>query len=148
VRAVILSLLLLAGAAFAQEAPASRFLAVDVFLDSPMPVAAWQFELTETRGMMQVVGIENGESTVYGDAPYYDREAVRLGTADRIVVADFSLADEDQLPSGRIRVATVHVMLSGEAQPDFEVTLVTANSFGGQTIGAAISLDAPNGREQ
>ena len=147
-RAVFLSLLLLAGTAFSQQAPAGRFLAVDVFLDSSIPVAAWQFELTEANGMMQVVGIENGESSAYGDAPYYDREAVRMGTADRIVVADFSLADEDELPSGRIRVATIHVMLSGEAQPDFEVTLVTANSFGGQTIGAAISLDAPNGREQ
>ena len=147
-RTVLLSLLLIAGATLAQETPAGRFLAVDVFLDSPIPVAAWQFELTETIGMMKVVGIEAGDSAVFGDAPYYDREAVRLGTADRIVVADFSLADEDELPSGRIRVATIHIMLSGDAQPEFEVTLVTANSFGGQTIGAAISLDAPNGREQ
>ena len=146
-RAVGLSLLVIAGAAFAQEAPAGRFMAVDVFLNSPMPVAAWQFELTEANGMMKVVGIENGESAVFGDAPYYDREAVQLGTADRIVVADFSLADESELPSGRIRVATIHMMLSGEDSPQFVVNLVTANAFGGQSIGAAISLDAPTGRE-
>lgn len=147
-RAVFLSLLLIAGTVFAQDDDAVRFQAIDIFLDSPAPVAAWQFELTETSGAMKVVGVENGDSAVFGDAPYYDREAVQLGTADRIVVADFSLADETELPRGRIRVATVHVMLSGDDQPEFNVNLVTTNSFGGQTIEAVISLDAPNGREQ
>jgi len=40
---------------WAQPVERSRFAVVDVYVDSNAPVAAWQFELRERRGLMQVV---------------------------------------------------------------------------------------------
>ncbi|MXY57494.1 MAG: hypothetical protein F4Y41_14055 [Gammaproteobacteria bacterium] len=123
-----------------------RFVPVDVFLDSPEPVAAWQFELKDRNAGMTVVGVENGGSDVFGRAPYYDREAVNRGEADRIIVADYSLAEESALPSGRIRVATLHLMIEGDA--DLELELVAANTADGRTIEAAsVSLEETQTRE-
>lgn len=124
----------------------ARFMPVEVFLDSPEPVAAWQFELKDRNASMKVVGVENGDSDVFQPAPYYDRDAVTKGEARRIVVADYSLAEESKLPSGRVRVATLHLMLDGEA--DFELNLVTANTADGRPIEAAtVSLQETQTRE-
>jgi len=123
-----------------------RFATVDVYLDTNAPLAAWQFELTEANGLMTVVGVENGQSQAFGDAPYYDLEAVSRGGADRIVVADFSLAGESSLPRGTTRIATVHVELTGSAEPDYRVRLIAAGDAAGRAIEAAISLQAQNGR--
>lgn len=147
-RSVIVSLLLCGSACFAQDDQGVRFAAVDVYLDSPAPVAAWQFELQDNNGLMTVVGVENGASSAYPRAPYYDRDAVQAGTADRIIVADFSLAERAALPSGRIRIATIHVMLTGSGAPDFVLRLVTANNFDGQVIDASIGLEYATGSEQ
>ena len=135
---------LLAVAAIPGEAP--RFVPVEVYLDSPEPVAAWQFELADRNASMKVVGVENGDSDAFGRAPYYDGDAVRRGDAERIVVADYSLAEESRLPSGRIRVATVHVML--EAEADFEIKLVAAATQDGRPIDASISLQTQQTRER
>ena len=131
----------------AQNETKVRFVAVNVYLDSTQPVAAWQFELADQNGLMKVVGVENGDSAAFSRAPYYDREAVQLGTADRIVVADFSLADSSQLPSGHARIATVHLMLSGAGEPAFKLELVTAVTHDGEVIDASISLESPTGSE-
>ncbi len=125
-----------------------RFAAVDVYLDSTEPVAAWQFELGDRAGIMKVVGVEQGDSPAYARAPYYDREAVRLGKADRIIVADYSLADAVELPSGRVRLATVHLMLDGDDDADFNLLLVTATTYDGVVTDARISLDVRTGSEQ
>jgi hypothetical protein len=124
----------------------ARFGVVDVYVDSAEPLAAWQFELRERHGTMQVVGVENGESASYDTAPYYDRTAVARGAADRIVVASFSLRPAAELPVGRARVATVHVRLVGDANPDYELRLVAAGAADGRPIDAAISLDTRVGR--
>lgn len=124
-----------------------RFTAVDVYLDSTEPVAAWQFELGDRAGVMKVVGVEQGDSPAYARVPYYDREAVRLGDADRIIVADYSLADVIELPSGRVRIATVHLMLSGDDDADLNLLLVTATTYDGVVTDARISLDVRTGSE-
>jgi len=125
-----------------------HFTAVDVYLDSAEPVAAWQFELGDRAGVMKVVGVEQGDSPAYARAPYYDREAVRLGKADRIIVADYSLADVAELPSGRVRLATVHLMLNSDDDADLDLLLVTATTYDGVVTNARISLDVRTGSEQ
>src|SRR5690606_4336541 len=74
-----LSLIATAGS---QDVDRTRFGFVDVYVVSREPLAAWQFELSERDGRMQVVGIEGGDNQVFADAPYYDREAVDGGAAD------------------------------------------------------------------
>ena len=125
-----------------------RFEAVDIYLNSADPIAAWQFELNNRHGLMKVVGVEKGESAAYARVPYYDREAVRLGEADRIVVADYSLADNAELPSGRTRIATVHLMLSGDDDTDLNLFLITATKYDGRAIDASVSFEVRTGSEQ
>ena len=147
-RIVFLSLVFLIALPPAAADDGLRFSTIDVYLTSDEPVAAWQFELADTHGTMKVVGVENGDSKAFSDAPYYDRQAVNLGTADRIIVADFSLADESELPSGEIRLTTLHLMLEGDDEPAFDLHLVTATTQGGQAIDASISLKTPTGSDQ
>ena len=148
-----LFMFLLFGAAFAaawelraQQQPATRFAVVDVYVESDEPLAAWQFELTERGGRMQVVGIEGGENASFGEPPFYDRGAVERGAADRIIVADFSLSDAQELPRGRTRVARVHVRLANDESPDYQLRLTAAGSTEGRPIDAEISLDTGTGR--
>lgn len=133
---------------FGARAPAPAFEVVDVYVDSERPLAAWQFELEEADGRMQVVGIEGGEAVPFADAPYYDRTAVEGGAADRIIVASFSTLAPDALPVGRTRVASVHVRLAAGTSPDYRVTLIAAGAADGRPIDATISFDTRNGRPE
>ena len=118
-----------------------RFATVDIYLQTAEPLAAWQFELRESAGRMLVVGVENGQSPAFAGAPYYDLEAVSEGRADRIIVADYSLGPAADLPTGRARVARVHVQLRGSADPDYELRLVAAGGAGGEPIQATIEFE-------
>ena len=116
---------------------APRFVAVDVYLSVDEPLAAWQFELADANGVTTIVGVENGDAAAFGDAPYYDRDAIEAGRAGRVIVADFSL--DANLPRGRVRVATLHLMLDGE--PEFKLTLKTATARDGSPLEATITLE-------
>ena len=151
--------LALAGMRFALAQPESaeaplrfaaepRFATIDIYVDSPEPLAAWQFELSEATGAMAVVGVENGESAAFAGTPHYDLEAVAQGRAERIIVADYSLGQSAELPVGRTRVATVHVRLTGTRQPQFELQLVAAGNAAGRAIDAAAVLELQEGRAQ
>jgi len=133
VKRIFVVLLLLAGTAQAE----TRFAALDVYIDAAQPLAAWQFELSAPNVSMTVVGVENGDSEAFGDAPYYDREAIQGGRADRIIVADYSTSKS--LPSGRFRLATIHVMIEGGA-PEYELKLITAKTGNGWHVDASITV--------
>ena len=143
---VLAFLVLFADLARADSADGLRFVPLTIHLDSPAAVAAWQFELKDRNGAMKVVGVENGGHPAYPRAPYYDREAVARGDAERIVLADYSLAEEGRLPIGRVRLATLHLMLEGE--PDFELRLVVATTPAGRAIDASISFTNLNDNPQ
>ncbi len=145
-RVIALLMLFTASSALA-DAPI-RFATVDVYIDAAEPMAAWQLEFFAVSGRMQVVGVENGDSTAFDGAPYYDREAVENGRADRIVVADYSLDDESELPRGRVRVTTLHLMLSGDAAPEFNTRLIVASTYQGKRMNAGISFEIAEGSKQ
>lgn len=121
----------------------TRFTVLEIYLETAEPLAAWQFELRESTGSMRVVGIENGDSDAFGEAPYYDLAAVSGGAADRIVVADYSLRPATELPTGRSRVATVHVQLEGTADPEYVLNLMAAGGADGEPIQASIDFNTP-----
>ena len=147
---VLALIVLFPGVACADGAASPHFVPLAIHLDSPAALAAWQFELKDRNGAMTVVGVENGGHPAFPPPPYYDREAVARGSASRIVVADYSLADKSLLPIGRIHLATLHLMLEGE--PDFELRLITATTPEGSAIDASISFadlnDNPQERSQ
>ena len=140
---IVIALLLCcsANAHAEQQPPQARFATIDVYVDSgDKALAAWQFELSDRRSHIQVVGIESGEHAAFDDPPHYDREAVAQGMADRIAVADFSLAGAAELPKGETRIATVHLRIEGESQPAYDIQLIAAGDAEGRPIPAQISI--------
>ena len=116
----------------AQPEPASRFAAVDVFVDSADKLlAAYQFELTAKSGEFKIVGVEGGEHAAFRQPPYYDPAAL---SRDRIIIAAFNTGRD--LPRGRTRVARIHVRISGNEDPQYDVKLTVAASIDGEKIAA------------
>src|SRR5687768_3967666 len=75
-------------------------------------LAAWQMEFKATAGQVEIVGIERGDNAEFHDPPYYDPAALK---SNRIVVGAFNISD--QLPAGKIRVARLHLHISGDQKP-------------------------------
>ncbi len=118
----------LALAAIAAADGSVRFAPIDIVVDvGNGRLAAYQIELV-VRGDATVVGVEGGAPAAFKAAPYYDPAALAGG---RIIVAAFSTADE--LPSGRIQVATLHMREQGAA-PQYEVRVMAAADSDGQPL--------------
>ena len=131
---------LLATAAFAQrgdDAPAAvRFEYIEVYVDSDAaPLAAYQFELTDSAGSIKIVGIEGGAHEAFAAPPYYDPKAMK---SDRVIIAAFSTADA--LPTGKTRVATIHVQVEVDVIPEIAINLAVAGDIQGNEINAEVSI--------
>jgi hypothetical protein len=131
------------------EEPAPRFRSVQIYVDSgDQPLAAYQIELVVTSGDAGIVGVEGGDPPAFRSAPYYDPAALKGG---RIIIAAFNTGDD--LPSGKIRVATVHMEETGAAAPVYQAKLIVAATSSGKPIDARVWIvtDAdrpPSGEEE
>ena len=135
VRSMLLLLAALLGTLLAQPAATDqivRFQAVDIFIDSKeTPLAAYQLEFTVRTGGAKVVGVEGGEHPAFKDAPFYDPKAIQH---ERVIIAAFNTGSADKLPKGKTRVATIHLQVTGERNPDCAVKLETAATVEGRKI--------------
>jgi len=119
-----------------REGPKVRFAPVHVYLDSgTKSLAAYQFELKATSGKIKIVGVEGGEHPSFQEAPYYDPAAL---TKDRVIIAAFNTGRD--LPTGRTRIATVHLQIIGEAEPEYELDLAVAADADGRELPAKLNL--------
>lgn len=124
----------LATCGFAEAEDAVRFKTVDIYVNSGSNgLAAYQLEFQTKSGNMRIVGIEGGEAAVFKDAPYYDAKAMQQ---ERVVIAAFSTETEAKLPKEKTRVATIHVRVAGEQNPDYTVKLSVAAGSDGKKIDA------------
>jgi hypothetical protein len=113
-----------------------RFVPVHVYLDvGSEQLAAYQFELDATTAGATIVGLEGGDHAAFADPPSYDPEALQAG---RIIVAAFSLGDD--LPTGRTRVATLHLM-AAEGELDLPFMLTVAADAAGMRIDADLTYE-------
>jgi len=120
----------------AAPAESVRFEAVHVYVDSKdQPLAAYQFELVDKSRTIKIVGIEGGEHAAFKQPPYYDPAALMN---KRVIIAAFNTGRD--LPRGKTRVATIHVQLTGDRKPEYEVKLQVAASSDGRHIPATVSL--------
>lgn len=121
----------------------SRFAAVDILIDSQdKPLAAYQVTFSASRGDVLIVSIEGGEHAAFSDAPFYDPKAIQN---ERAILAGFSTNEAKDLPKGRTRVATVHVEIRGDIEPQYEWKLDAAATVGGETIPAKVAVQTPKG---
>ncbi len=113
-----------------------RFAPLHIYLDSgSKSLAAYQFEL-KAAGQIKIVGVEGGQHKAFEEAPYYDPAAL---ANDRIIIAAFNTGSE--LPKGRTRIATVHLQIIGDAEPDYELKLTVAADADANEIPAKISFE-------
>ena len=111
----------------AAGAPAARFVALDLFIDAgPTPLGAYQLSFDSKDATL--VGVEGGESAAFADPPFYDPKALAGG---RVVLAAFHVGGDG--PTGRTRVARLHLRVAGPADPTYTTKLsVAADAAGGK----------------
>ena len=125
-----------------------RFAAVHIVVDAGQSLlGAYQVDLRAIEGDVKVVGVEGAApdeqgvpAAAFARAPYYDPAAMM---AERVVIGDFSL--NEALPSGRVRVATVHVRIAGSVPPRFEASVMAAADGNGKTIKATVTTELVQG---
>lgn len=123
----------------ADFARAPRFEAVDIYVDSgPIPMAAYQVEIIARfagDGSATLVGVEGGAHAEYAAPPYYDPRALHDGQVkERIIIAALSTASARDLPTGRVRVARLHVRVDGDVR--YVTNLMTAGSANAEKMTA------------
>ena len=117
--------------------PSVRFAPLHIYLDSGnKSLAAYQFELKAAAGQIKIVGVEGGQHPAFKEAPYYDPAAL---ANDRIIIAAFNTGSE--LPKGRTRIATIHLQIIGDDEPDYELKLVVAGDADAKEIPAEITFE-------
>jgi hypothetical protein len=144
-RALLATILFLGLAArlFAQPAApeqgGTRFCAVDIYMDSKAaPLAAYQLEFAVTNSVAKIVGIEGGEHPAFHEPPFYDPKAMQH---ERVIIAAFNTAAADKLPSGRTRVATIHLLITASGPLQCELKLQAAGNAEGVRIAATASFE-------
>jgi len=120
---------------------AVRFEAIDVFLDSGAEsLAAWQVELRSIDEDVEIVGIEGGEHPAFSEPPYYDPRAMNQR---RVILAAFETGND--LPTGRSRVARIHVQVKGPGSRVWHSEVTTSANAEGQRIPASLTLSKAEG---
>jgi hypothetical protein len=123
----------------AREEGPSRFSAVDIYVDSKSaPLAAYQIEFFATNGTAKIVGIERGDSAAFHEPPFYDAKAIQH---ERVIIAAFNTFSADKLPSGKTRIATIHLLIVGDQAPQFSLMLQVAANPDGNRISADASFE-------
>ena len=125
------------GQDYSTAQPGVRFAPLHIYLDSGnSSLAAYQFELKATAGQIEIVGVEGGRHEAFKEAPYYDKAAL---AKDRIIIAAFSTGSD--LPKGRTRIATIHLQIIGEAEPEYELILNVTGDADGKEMPTEISFE-------
>lgn len=117
--------------------PTVYFIPVGVYVDSSSKsLGVYQVEIKVVKGNAKIVGVEGGEHKAFAEPPYYDTAALMKG---RVILAAFSTSDD--LPTGRTKVATMHMQVTGDFVPEYEVVLNVAGDSEGKSIAAAVTVE-------
>jgi len=95
--------------------PAPSFQAIDVYVETEAPLAAYQIEVRASAAVARVVDIA-------------------------------ALTTEPEAPSGRFRVARIHMQEPGGVECEYTATLVTAATPGGETMSIRVKLEKAGGQ--
>jgi len=115
-----------------------HFAAFDIFVDSKnVPLAAYQLEFSSPAKDVSITGIEGGEHEAFKTPPFYDPKAIQQ---ERVILAAFNSAPASKLPTGKIRVATIHLQFKGPQKPDFVLKPQTAADPAGKSISIKTSF--------
>ena len=117
---------------------AGEFAVYDVYIEcGTEPLAAYQLKISDRRAAVKILSVEGGQHASFANAPKFDEKAIQR---DVIKVAAFSLAARDKLPSGRVRIASLHVEVGPGLTPDWNAIVQAAGGPGGRKISAEVSI--------
>ena len=123
----------------ADEEGRTRFCAVDIFVDSgSTPLAAYQLRFAVTNGAAKIIGIEGGEHPAFRQPPFYDPKAIQNEVA---IIASFNTGPAAELPTGKTRVATIHLQTAGTRPLQCELKLQAAADTQGAKISCLASFE-------
>jgi hypothetical protein len=135
-RLCVFAFLFMALSVAAQQA---HFAAYDIYVDSKnVPLAAYQLEFSSVAEQVKITGIEGGEHEAFKQPPFYDPKAIQQ---ERVILAAFNTESASKLPTGKTRVATVHVQFKGPQPPSFSLKLQTAADPEGKSISTKASFN-------
>lgn len=116
----------------------AEFAIYDIYVDSGgEPLAAYQLKISDRRAAVKIISVEGGEHVSFADAPKFDAKAIQR---DVIKIAAFSLDPSEKLPSGRVRIASLHVEVGPGLTPDWSAIVEAAGGPGGKKIPAEVSI--------
>jgi hypothetical protein len=119
-----------------RDAKTGRFMPLDIYVDSGnYPLAAYQIEIEDTSMVSVIVGIEGGEHHAFREPPYYDSAAI---DNYRVILASFSM--NSRLPTGRTRVATIHLLVHDRDGPGFILRRCITADPNGRSFAADVIL--------
>ena len=140
---ILLIGVLLAGGAFAQDSGNNRekvsFRAVDVFVKSKgQPLAAYQVQVAFLGLKTKISGIEGGDHPAFKNPPLYDPKAMQK---EQVIIAAYNTGTREELPKGKVRVATIHLYISGSKPPELTFKLVAAGTVDGEKITPTVAVE-------
>lgn len=116
----------------------AQFAVYDVFVDAGKEkLAAYQLKISDERAAVKILSVEGGEPASFTEAPKFYPKAIQR---DVIKIAAFSLDAPEKLPSGRMRVASLHVEIGPGLTPDWKATVEAAAGPKGKKISATVSI--------
>ncbi len=120
-----------------KPAPKSTFHTIDLHITTPdpLPLAAYQIDFKLTTPNAKFSGFIQGESQ-FNQPPKYDLAALK---GEHVILASFTLNEKRKLKKGRIRIASISVMLESSPAtqnpiPAFQSKLIVAASSDGKKI--------------
>ena len=110
-----------------------RFATVEVRIDpKDHPLAAYQLEITADSPHVKLAGVEGGAHAAFREPPYYDPAAL---SRNRIILAAFNTGSD--LPKSAFVAARLHVQISGDVKPKWDVKLTVASASDGSAVPGA-----------
>lgn len=120
------------------KAFAAEFAVFDVFVDAgEEKLAAYQLKISDDRAAVKILSVEGGEHASFAEPPKFDPKAIQR---DLIKIAAFSLDAAEKLPSGLVRVASLHVEIGPGLTPEWKATVAVAAGPKGKKISATVSI--------
>lgn len=124
---------------------AAEFAVFDVYVDSRgEPLAAYQVKISDQNAAIKIVSVEGGKHPSYTEAPKFDPKAIQRNV---IKIAAFSVDRREKLPTGRVRVASLHVEIGPGLTPAWKAVVETAARPGGGKIKAEVSISKRKANE-
>ena len=125
------------GKVYKSTPPEIRFVPLNIYIDpAGKSLGAYQFELKILSGNVKIAGIEGSDHHAFKKAPYYDPEALNK---QRIIIAAYTT--DTSCPTNKIRIATLHLCITGDKKPEYALDLQVAADNQGQAVNAAITLE-------